>query len=102
MMEQELWQQFRTRFIESTTTRLQRARAIIAGGDPANDALASELHALAGEASILGVEGMAKIARDAERTAKYWGASSSDTKLAQACKTAIDDLDAALKDLDRS
>jgi HPt (histidine-containing phosphotransfer) domain-containing protein len=96
-MQQELWQRFRERFLHSTETRLLRARAIIASGDPANDALASELHALAGEASVLGVEGIAKMARAAEDVAKSWGAAAGDVERTQACRVAIDDLDDALR-----
>jgi HPt (histidine-containing phosphotransfer) domain-containing protein len=98
-MEQELWEQFRERFIQSSEVRLIRARAIVAGGDPANDALASELHALAGEASVLGVEGLAKMARAAERAAKSWGAASADAEKARVCASALDELDAALHKL---
>ncbi len=101
-MEQELWHRFRDRFLESTATRLVRARAIIASGDAANDALASELHALAGEASVLGADTMARIARNAEREAKSWSTSTSDTARTQACRVALDDLDAALRQLSES
>jgi HPt (histidine-containing phosphotransfer) domain-containing protein len=98
-MERDLWLKFRERFFQSSETRLGRARAIIASGDPANDALASELHALAGEASVLGVETMARIAREAERTAKSWGAAATDSERARACQLALDDLDEALRQL---
>jgi HPt (histidine-containing phosphotransfer) domain-containing protein len=101
-MDEELWQRFRARFIETTEKRLDRARAIIARGDPANDALASELHALAGEASILGVDTMASMARAAERAAKSWGAASADVERTLACTKALDDLHAELKTLDHA
>jgi HPt (histidine-containing phosphotransfer) domain-containing protein len=96
-MQQELWQRFRERFLHSTETRLHRARAIIASGDPANDALASELHALAGEASVLGVEAIARMARAAEDVAKSWGAAAGDVARTQACRVALDELDDALR-----
>ncbi len=96
---EELWHRFRDRFLESSESRLNRARAIIASGDPANDALASELHALAGEASVLGVETMARMAREAERAAKSWGMAASDAERTRACQTAIENLDVALRTL---
>jgi HPt (histidine-containing phosphotransfer) domain-containing protein len=96
---EELWLRFRDRFLDSSEHRLQRARAIIASGDPANDALASELHALAGEASVLGVESMAKMAREAERAAKSWSLAASDVERTEACKLAIENLDVALRTL---
>jgi len=95
----ELWHRFRDRFLESSEHRLKRARAIIASGDPANDALASELHALAGEASVLGVEGMARMAREAERAAKSWSMAAQDAARTEACKAAIEGLDVALRTL---
>ena len=70
-MIDELRERFRGKFIATARQRLDRGLAALAGdGDAA--AVRHELHALAGEASILGLEAMSRTARDGEAAAKRW------------------------------
>jgi hypothetical protein len=57
----ELWARYRSRFIASARTRIARTRA--SGAD--TGVIASELHALAGEAALLELVECARLARAA-------------------------------------
>jgi HPt (histidine-containing phosphotransfer) domain-containing protein len=65
-MLEELRSKFRGRFIETARARIARTR----GPDADSGVLVSELHALAGEASLLEFAECARLAREAEQHAR--------------------------------
>lgn len=67
-----LEEKFRARFVATATERLARVARTLETrrGDPALDEVASELHALSGEASLLGAAEIADLSREAERAAR--------------------------------
>jgi CheY-like chemotaxis protein len=68
---EELQERFRDKFIETARERLTRGLAALGGeGDPA--IVRHELHALAGEASMLGIDAMCTEARAGEAAARRW------------------------------
>jgi hypothetical protein len=99
---EELWSRFRSRFLESAQTRLSRARALSIDGRASAAAIAHELHALAGEASVLGLGDVAAIARAGERAAKTWSTRGDDCNGAGPCGTALDELDVAVRALSQA
>lgn len=70
-MIEELRERFRDKFIDTARDRLNRGLAAL-GGDGDAATVRHELHALAGEASVLGLEAMCNMARDGEIAAKAW------------------------------
>lgn len=68
-MKSEIFAKLRDRLIQTAHERLTRALALLDADAPQVKAVASELHALAGEASLVGADEMADFARDAERAA---------------------------------
>ena len=70
-MIDELRERFRDRFVAMAQERIQKSLIML--GDHANaEALALELHSLAGEASMLGLHDIAGLARESETTARKW------------------------------
>jgi len=69
---EELQREFRGQFLEVAESRLARAVDIVrhAAGAPQ---LRAEMHALAGEAAMLGFDDLAATARRAEDAATAWG-----------------------------
>jgi HPt (histidine-containing phosphotransfer) domain-containing protein len=99
---EELWSRFRDRFLASTEQRLHRARELLESGNKANGArIASELHALAGEAGLLGVGEVSRMARAGESVAKSWSVAADEVARDHAAAFArmLDDLDNELKAL---
>ena len=80
-MLDELRARFRTRFIETARERIRRSLSLLGGSDGAAQ-LVTELHSLAGEASMLGLDDIAEIARSGEESAKQWQAGSSAAQVA--------------------
>jgi HPt (histidine-containing phosphotransfer) domain-containing protein len=63
-MIEEIRRRFLPRFVAGAQGRIDRGRASIAADD--REAAARELHALAGEASLLGLDAVAMLARTSE------------------------------------
>lgn len=90
MIEGELWNRFRDRFLATARQRISVARGLFDKGAVVNAPLiVSELHALAGEASVIGVEEVARLARLGETA---WKGEDAE----RVCKSALDDLDAEI------
>lgn len=79
---------FMGRFIEVARTRLAHALALTAEGSGDAVAVATELHTLAGEASVLGIKDVAEAARQAETAARSWQ-MAADTAAQMQCARAI-------------
>jgi hypothetical protein len=75
--------QFLPRFVSSARERLERASKLISDGANAALAIATDLHTIAGEASILGLDEVAILARDGERAVRRVG-GLDDASLAAA------------------
>jgi len=69
----DIREKFLPRFLASARERLARAARLVAEGDTAAPSIASDLHTIAGEASIMGLHEIAAMARDAERAARVVG-----------------------------
>jgi len=67
---------FLGRFLEVSSGRLVRARALLESGDPTS--LAHELHALSGEARMLELHDVADDAGRGERAARHWASGAAD------------------------
>jgi HPt (histidine-containing phosphotransfer) domain-containing protein len=75
----ELVAKFLPRFAALAKDRLRVAMDAAVHGNRANaDVIAHDLHSLAGEAGLLGLEGVIEAARKAEDTARRFGGSTSD------------------------
>ena len=75
-MMEELAARFLPQFIALARTRLQAATTAVTGGDHAADpVMERELHALAGEAGLLGLRDLIPVARDCEQKARVLRAS---------------------------
>lgn len=102
-MKDELWARFGARFLETARARVSRVSPVVAnGGRDAVSTLVSEMHSLAGEASMLGVAPIAELARTVEVAAKKWGASKGEDEDAHglaACAAALRKLGEALEKL---
>lgn len=61
-------------FVGSARTRIQRGQELLAAE---NTALVGEMHALAGEAALLGITEVVTQARAVEAAAKQWRASGA-------------------------
>jgi CheY-like chemotaxis protein len=93
---EELRERFRDRFIDTARQRLSRGLSALDGAGDAH-AVRHELHALAGEASILGLDAMSRTARDGEQAAKVWEQQAdAESRLAtsRAVQTLLYQLDA--------
>lgn len=78
----DLLAQFIPKFVATATTRLARAVAIVEQRDlDAVFEIVRELHAVAGEAGLLGLTAIVPLARDAEDRAKLLRASRADADL---------------------
>lgn len=83
---------FLPRFAAVARKRLENAEALIARADPAKAGmLAAEMHALAGEAAILGLTEVADAAHEAEIAAEGW-LRSGVAEGAAACQKSLDSL----------
>lgn len=91
-MNEELRARFLPRFIETARSRLSRAHEQLASQQGPHG-VQGELHALAGEASLLGLFNIAELARRGEHAARSWAAGTSDE--------AMDSCTAALQSLSR-
>jgi HPt (histidine-containing phosphotransfer) domain-containing protein len=83
-MIEELRARFMQRFLDSARERLVRARAAIARDDAR--AIWNEMHALAGEAAIIGLRSVSAAARANDALARQWmesgiPAAAADTAL---------------------
>jgi hypothetical protein len=87
-MMEELRRRFLPRFVESGRLRAKRAREACAAR---LDVAAAELHAMAGEAALLGFAGIDALAREGERAARG--------KRAEDCETALVKIEEELRRL---
>ncbi len=90
---QDLRNRFLPRFVQSGRERVRRALEACAG-DVRLDVVATELHALAGEAVLLELREIVSLARAAESTAR-----SPSPGAEAACETALRDIRTALNAL---
>ena len=88
-MLDDLRAKFRTRFLETARQRLVRVRSPQAD----SGVMASELHSLAGEASILEYDDCAELAKSAERHARA-GEARKCRDVIDALAKAVDAIDA--------
>jgi HPt (histidine-containing phosphotransfer) domain-containing protein len=93
---EDLRSRFLPRFMESSRGRLERARVLFAGGDASK--LAHELHALAGEATMLDLFSIAEGARRGESAAIAWsrGAEGSSEAPRAVCADCLETVAQAL------
>jgi HPt (histidine-containing phosphotransfer) domain-containing protein len=93
----EIYAKFLPQFTELARDRLQRAYEACAQPDePTLTAVARELHAIAGEAGLLGLAAIVPIARNAEEHAKRLRDGRAGEDHAGAFVGALDELRAAL------
>jgi HPt (histidine-containing phosphotransfer) domain-containing protein len=92
----DLRAKFLPRFLDSAQNRLIRARGGLDRGD--RTAVLHELHALAGEAGILELTDVARLARGAELHAKRWVASESADD-AGLCDASLSEIETAVRAL---
>ena len=72
-MMEEIRAKFLPRFVSSARQRLERASKLISDGANAAPSIATDLHTIAGEASIMGLHEVAAMARDTERAVRSVG-----------------------------
>jgi HPt (histidine-containing phosphotransfer) domain-containing protein len=89
----DLRSRFLPRFVETAKSRLARARALFDEGEA--DALARELHGLAGEARMLDLRSIVEEASRGEMAARAWSKGTWDGARA-ACAAFLDGLSKAL------
>jgi HPt (histidine-containing phosphotransfer) domain-containing protein len=92
-------EQFLPRFVETAHGRLARAKELLAAGDART--LARELHALAGEAGMLELLEIARLARNGEAAATLWAKDGSDSARSD-CNACLADADREVSNLPRS
>ncbi|ACY19247.1 response regulator [Haliangium ochraceum] len=87
MKLEELRERFRERFIDTARQRMHRCLDLLSQLEHA-DALAVELHSLAGEAAMLGLYEISETARDGEKDARAWqdGTVSAQRSCARAVR----------------
>ncbi len=90
-MMDDLRARFLPRFLSTARERLARARTSLEA-DGTGGGLAGELHALAGEASILGLSRVSELARRGENTARGRVEPPGGDALAD-CRTVLELLD---------
>jgi HPt (histidine-containing phosphotransfer) domain-containing protein len=98
----ELRARFLPRFVAVSRSRLSRARTLFEKGDAPS--LAMELHALAGEAMMLDLRGIADDARQGEAAARDWGHFGPEPGEAARlrCGTSLERVSGALASLSES
>ena len=67
---------FLPRFVATARERLERASKLIADGALATPSIAADLHTIAGEASIMGLDEIAALAREGERAVRVVAAEA--------------------------
>ena len=72
-MIEDIRAKFLPRFVTSARQRLERASKLISDGANAAAAIATDLHTIAGEASIMGLHEVAAMARETERSVRSVG-----------------------------
>lgn len=85
-MLEELRARFRNRFIDTARDRIRRCLTMLSESGRAME-LASELHSLAGEAAMLGLDSISDTARGGEDAARQWSAASTAAQVA--CARAV-------------
>lgn len=94
---EELHAAFLPRFLEIARTRVTRALAAVAEGGDATTVV-RDLHALAGEAGLLGLSDLLPLARDGEDKARGVLAARNDQTMT-ALKGALEELAKAIEQL---
>ncbi len=85
-MLEELRARFRNRFIDTARDRIRRCLTMLSESGRAME-LANELHSLAGEAAMLGLDSISVTARSGEDAARQWNAASTAAQVA--CARAV-------------
>lgn len=92
-MNADLWQKFGARFIGSARARVARARpAIDTRSREGVSTIVTEMHALSGEASMIGVPKIAQLAKSLEAAAKRWNAAQTKEEIAGGIASCVDGL----------
>jgi HPt (histidine-containing phosphotransfer) domain-containing protein len=90
-LDPALLARFLPRLVESARVRLARGRTLLATATPSAAAqLSADMHTLAGEAAMLGLRGIADIARSAETLAAR---VAVDAAARDSCAARLDELD---------
>ena len=102
-MKADLWEKFGARFIGSARARVARARpAIDTQSRDAVMTILNEMHALSGEASMIGVPKIAQLAKSLEAAAKRWNAAQTKEEITReiaSCVAGLRELSAAVEAL---
>jgi HPt (histidine-containing phosphotransfer) domain-containing protein len=96
-MIDELRARFLGRFLEIGRDRVRRALDAVAGGDPR--AAWTELHALAGEAALIGLPEIAEIARVGGASARRLMDDGETASERASCDRALREIEGALAQL---
>jgi len=96
-MTDQLRARFLRPFLEMSRQRIGRCQALIRQSRPDPGAAAKEMHAMAGEAALIGFEDVARLAREVEATARTWAGgdatgSTTITLILAALEAALDAL----------
>src|SRR5262249_41347686 len=100
-MTDELRARFLRPFLATSRERLRRCYALIHSSGSDRGATAREMHAMAGEAALIGFGEVAKLARDAELAARRW-TETGDATTGATVADSLAALDAAVEALGRT
>jgi HPt (histidine-containing phosphotransfer) domain-containing protein len=87
----EMWSRFGARFVASFRSRLARATEAERASDV--DAFIVEMHALGGEAGMLGIDGVVETAVSLQRVAHRW---DMDPSARATCRRLLEGLEESL------
>ena len=95
---EQLRAKYRARFLDTASSKVDRGRALAAGGVENASDLEDAFRVIAGEASMLGLDGLAAVARAGEDAARLWREQSSSAA-ARICWQSLDTIDVTLDTL---
>lgn len=102
MTADSLKREFLPKFFELAKKRVERARAVVRSPDAGTcDELSREMHALAGEAGLLGVESVLRAARQTELAAADLAKAPGDVPARDRVEHALAELEDAMRVSDR-
>ncbi|HJZ87338.1 MAG TPA: Hpt domain-containing protein [Polyangia bacterium] len=96
-MIDDLRARFLPRFVAASRARLARSRGLTAPASADPGTLAKELHAMAGEAALIGFPDLADLARATEISARAWASGHADA--AERCRRNLAELEVAVEAL---
>jgi|GEM_PF-4683649 len=92
---EQLRAKYRARFLDTASAKVDRGRALAVGGVKNAPALEDSFRVIAGEASMLGLDGLASVARAGEDAARLWREQSSSAA-ARICLQSLDTIEDTL------